>query len=74
MQQVTGVNAMGYYLPTFLMQSVGVSSSYARLLTAANATVYLGAAFLCLFLIDFVGRRRQAAVQPLLGLCGGEQR
>ena len=58
MQQFTGVNAMGYYLPTFLTQSVGVSSDYARLLTAANATLYLGAAFLCLILIDLVGRRR----------------
>ncbi len=58
MQQFTGINAMGYYLPTFLTQSVGVPSNYARLLTAASATVYLGAAFLCLVLIDLVGRRR----------------
>lgn len=48
---------MGYYLPTFLVQSVGVSSEQARLLTAGNATVYLGAAFLCLVLID-LGRRK----------------
>jgi len=49
---------MGYYLPTLLIQSVGVSSAYARLLTAANATLYLGAALLCLALIDLVGRRK----------------
>ncbi|OIW31779.1 general substrate transporter [Coniochaeta ligniaria NRRL 30616] len=58
MQQFTGVNAMSYYLPTLLIQSVGVSSAYARLLTAANATLYLGAALLCIFLIDLVGRRK----------------
>ncbi|KAH8912222.1 general substrate transporter [Coniochaeta sp. PMI_546] len=58
MQQFTGVNAMSYYLPTLLIQSVGVSSAYARLLTAANATLYLGAALLCLLLIDLVGRRK----------------
>ncbi|KAH8880671.1 general substrate transporter [Thozetella sp. PMI_491] len=58
MQQLSGVNALGYYLPTLLIQSVGVSSDYARLLTAANSMVYLGAAFLCLILIDLVGRRK----------------
>ncbi|KAI0132495.1 putative sugar transporter [Xylariales sp. AK1849] len=58
MQQFSGVNALGYYLPTLLIQSVGVSSSYARLLTAANATLYLGAACLCLLLVDLVGRRK----------------
>ncbi len=65
MQQFSGVNALGYYLPTLLMQSVGVSSDYARLLTAANATVYLGAAFLCLMLIDLVGRRKYVLLDRL---------
>ncbi|ORY65329.1 general substrate transporter [Pseudomassariella vexata] len=58
MQQFSGVNALSYYLPTLLIQSVGVSSENARLLTGANATVYLGAAFLCLLLVDLVGRRK----------------
>ncbi|KAI1386409.1 general substrate transporter [Hypoxylon trugodes] len=58
MQQFSGVNALGYYLPTLLIESVGVSSSYARLLAAANASLYLGAALSCLFLIDLVGRRK----------------
>jgi hypothetical protein len=56
---------MGYYLPTLLIQSVGLSSAYARLLTAANATLYLGAALLCLLLIDSVGRRRYVML-PIL--------
>ncbi|OTA96118.1 hypothetical protein M434DRAFT_152286 [Hypoxylon sp. CO27-5] len=58
MQQFSGVNALGYYLPTLLIESVGVSSSYARLLAGANASLYLGAAFLCLILVDLVGRRK----------------
>ncbi|KAI1481581.1 general substrate transporter [Daldinia eschscholtzii] len=58
MQQFSGVNALGYYLPTLLIESVGVSSSYARLLAGANASLYLAAAFLCLVLVDLVGRRR----------------
>ncbi|KAI1210911.1 general substrate transporter [Annulohypoxylon truncatum] len=57
MQQFSGVNALGYYLPTLFL-SVGVSNSYARLLAGANASLYLGAAFLCLVLIDIVGRRK----------------
>ncbi|KAJ9161931.1 General substrate transporter [Coniochaeta hoffmannii] len=69
MQQLTGVNAMGYYLPTLLIQSVGVSSAYARLLTAANATLYLGAALLCLALIDLVGRRKLLLYGSLATSC-----
>ncbi|KAI2624202.1 general substrate transporter [Hypoxylon sp. NC1633] len=57
MQQFSGVNALGYYLPTLLIESVGVSSTYARLLAGANASLYLGAAFVCLILIDSAGRR-----------------
>lgn len=58
MQQFSGVNALGYYLPTLLVESVGVSNTYARLLAGANASLYLGAAFICLILIDRVGRRK----------------
>ncbi|KAI0844503.1 general substrate transporter [Daldinia vernicosa] len=64
MQQFSGVNALGYYLPTVLIESVGVSSSYARLLAGANASLYLGAAFLCLVLVDLIGRRKEANLHP----------
>ncbi|KAI2779121.1 general substrate transporter [Daldinia loculata] len=64
MQQFSGVNALGYYLPTLLIESVGVSSSYARLLAGANASLYLGAAFLCLVLVDLIGRRKEATLHP----------
>ncbi|KAI1083445.1 general substrate transporter [Whalleya microplaca] len=57
-QQFSGVNALGYFLPTLLIESVGVSNHLARLLAAAIATVYLSAAFMCLLLVDLVGRRK----------------
>lgn len=71
MQQFTLVNGLGYYLPTLLIESVGVSSSYARLLAGANASLYLGAAFLCLVLIDLVGRRKyghDTLLHPFIGV------
>lgn len=38
----SGVNALGYYLPTLLQQSVGLDEQKARLLTGVNGTIYLG--------------------------------
>ncbi|KAK2776617.1 hypothetical protein FQN53_002560 [Emmonsiellopsis sp. PD_33] len=58
MQQFSGVNALGYYLPTLLQQSVGFNQQMARLLSACNSTSYLGAAIACIFIIDLVGRRK----------------
>ncbi|KAK2744638.1 hypothetical protein FQN57_004243 [Myotisia sp. PD_48] len=58
MQQFSGVNALGYYLPTLLQQSVGFDQQKARLLSACNSTSYLGAAIACIFIIDLVGRRK----------------
>lgn len=58
MQQFSGVNALGYYLPTLLQQSVGLGEQEARLLTGVNGTIYLGAAFCCLLIIDRFGRRK----------------
>jgi MFS family permease len=58
MQQFSGVNALGYYLPTLLQQSVGLDEKMSRLLTGVNGTIYLGAAFCCLLVIDRVGRRK----------------
>lgn len=58
MQQFSGVNALGYYLPTLLVQSVGLGEEESRLLTAINGTTYLCAAFCCLIVIDLFGRRK----------------
>lgn len=60
MQQFSGVNALGYYLPTLLQQSVGLDEKTSRLLTAINGTTYLFAAFCCLLIIDWFGRRKYA--------------
>lgn len=60
MQQFSGVNALGYYLPTLLQQSVGLDEETSRLLTGVNGTVYLVAAFCCLLIIDRFGRRKYA--------------
>ncbi|EGV61722.1 MFS general substrate transporter [Yamadazyma tenuis ATCC 10573] len=57
MQQFTGVNALGYYMPTILTVQLGFSAGTAKLLAACNATSYLGAALVCLIIIDKVGRR-----------------
>lgn len=57
MQQFTGVNALGYYMPTILTVQLNFSKETAKLLTACNATSYLGAALVCLIIIDKLGRR-----------------
>ncbi|KAF5532053.1 sugar transporter STL1 [Fusarium mexicanum] len=58
MQQFSGVNALGYYLPTMLQQVLGYSARRSRLLTGVNGTIYLFAAICCLFIIDRFGRRK----------------
>lgn len=57
MQQFSGVNALGYYMPTILKVQLGFSIEDAKLLSACNATSYLGAALVCLIIIDMLGRR-----------------
>ncbi|KAJ3500251.1 hypothetical protein NM208_g17187 [Fusarium decemcellulare] len=70
MQQFTGVNALGYYLPTLLQQSVGLNEQESRLLTGVNGTIYLGAAFCCLLIIDRFGRRKMMLYGSLtMGSC-----
>ncbi|KAJ9138074.1 General substrate transporter [Pleurostoma richardsiae] len=58
MQQFSGVNALGYYLPTLLQQSVGFDEQMSRLMTGVNGTIYLCAALCCLLIIDRFGRRK----------------
>ncbi|KAL1641092.1 hypothetical protein SLS58_006365 [Diplodia intermedia] len=68
MQQLSGVNALGYYLPTLLQESVGFDEQKSRLLTACNSTSYLGAALVCLYVIDMAGRRKLMLYGALLDL------
>ena len=58
MQQFSGVNALGYYLPTMLQQVLGYDGQKSRLLTGVNGTIYLFSACCCLFIIDRFGRRK----------------
>lgn len=65
MQQFSGVNALGYYLPTMLQQVLGYSQMRARLLTGINGTIYLFSAFCCLLIIDRFGRRKYVVARGL---------
>ncbi|KAJ5100430.1 hypothetical protein N7456_006482 [Penicillium angulare] len=57
MQQFQGINIMSYYLPTVLMNSVGLSDSLARLLTACNSVSYFVFTCLSVPLVEKCGRR-----------------
>ncbi|KAJ6083121.1 hypothetical protein N7467_007256 [Penicillium canescens] len=57
MQQFQGINIMSYYLPTVLINAVGLSNRMARLLTACNAISYLVFTCLSVPLVEHWGRR-----------------
>ncbi|KAL3450525.1 general substrate transporter [Aspergillus insuetus] len=67
MSQLSGINVTSYYLPTVLMQSVGLTESLARVLTACNSVSYLIAGCVSLFAIERLGRRQ------LLMICSAGQ-
>jgi sugar porter (SP) family MFS transporter len=58
MKELTGINVTSYYLPTVLIQSVGLSNSHARLVNACNTIPYLLASFLGIPFIERYGRRK----------------
>ncbi|KAJ5280289.1 hypothetical protein N7478_005661 [Penicillium angulare] len=55
--QLSGINATSYYLPTVLVNSVGLKEKLARLLTAVNSIHYIFFSYLGMMLIDKWGRR-----------------
>ncbi|KAF4970961.1 hypothetical protein FSARC_2064 [Fusarium sarcochroum] len=57
MQQFGGINIMSYYMPTVLINSVGLSESMARLLSACNAVSYLIFSSAAVLLVERWGRR-----------------
>ncbi|KAG2420177.1 hypothetical protein HFD88_004977 [Aspergillus terreus] len=57
MQQLAGINVTSYYLPTVLMESVGLSEMLARLLAACNSVSYLLAGCVAIPNIERWGRR-----------------
>ncbi|PWI66791.1 hypothetical protein PCL_04635 [Purpureocillium lilacinum] len=56
-QQFEGINIMSYYLPTVLINAVGLSNELARLLTAVNSVTYLIFSALSIPLVEKWGRR-----------------
>ncbi|KAF2720933.1 general substrate transporter [Polychaeton citri CBS 116435] len=58
MQQFSGINVTSYYLPTVLIESVGLTNQMARLLTACNGVSYLVFASFAVFFIERWGRRK----------------
>lgn len=56
-QQLSGVNALGYYLPVVLHRSVGLSETVARWVAAANAVSYFITTTTSIAFVDKVGRR-----------------
>lgn len=56
-QQLSGVNALGYYLPVVLHRSVGLSETIARWVAAANAVSYFLTTTTSIAFVDKVGRR-----------------
>ncbi|RAK96494.1 general substrate transporter [Aspergillus ibericus CBS 121593] len=70
MQQLAGINVTSYYLPTVLMESVGLSERLARLLAACNSVSYLVASSVTIPTIERWGRRRILMVCALAqGIC-----
>ncbi|KAJ2892768.1 Sugar/inositol transporter [Zalerion maritima] len=57
MQQFGGINIMSYYLPTVLIEAVGLSNKMSRLLTACNTVSYMVASGVAVLLIERMGRR-----------------
>ncbi|KAI9732885.1 MAG: hypothetical protein M1834_003825 [Cirrosporium novae-zelandiae] len=58
MQQLSGINVTSYYLPTVLIQSVGLSNTMARLLAACNSVSYLLFSLIGIPNVERWGRRK----------------
>lgn len=62
MQQLGGINVMSYYLPTLLIDSVGLAEKMARLIAALASVVYLVASGVAAPLVEKCGRRTMMMV------------
>jgi hypothetical protein len=58
MQQLAGINVTSYYLPTVLIQSVGLDEKLARLLAACNSVSYLLFSLIAIPNVERWGRRK----------------
>jgi len=58
MQQLSGINVTSYYLPSVLINSVGLTNELARLLAACNSVSYLLFSLIAIPNVERWGRRR----------------
>jgi MFS family permease len=58
MQQLSGINVTSYYLPTVLIESVGMTNTMARLLAACNSVSYLLFSMIGIPNVERWGRRK----------------
>ncbi|KAL1301943.1 hypothetical protein AAFC00_002402 [Neodothiora populina] len=58
MQQLSGINVTSYYLPTVLIESVGLTNNLARLLAACNSVSYLAFSLIGIPNVERWGRRK----------------
>jgi MFS family permease len=56
--KLTGINVTSYYLPTVLIESVGLTENMARLLAACNSVSYLLFSFIGIPNVERWGRRK----------------
>ncbi|KAK8086711.1 Major facilitator superfamily domain- general substrate transporter [Apiospora phragmitis] len=66
MQQFGGINIMSYYLPTLLIESVGLTDSMARLIAALSSVSYLAASGIAAPLVERYGRRPMIIVSTAI--------
>ena len=57
-RHIAGINVTSYYLPTVLIESVGLSNTLARLLAACNSVSYLLFSFIGIPNVERWGRRK----------------
>ncbi|KAJ8133204.1 hypothetical protein O1611_g419 [Lasiodiplodia mahajangana] len=67
-QQFGGINVMSYYLPTLLIESVGLADKMARLIAALASVSYLLASLIAAPMVERFGRRAMMLVSTLIQL------
>lgn len=68
LQQFGGINVVSYYMPTLLIESVGLGDSMSRLIAALAAIPYLIASAIAAPLVERFGRRIMMLVSTAIQL------
>ncbi|KAH8165392.1 hypothetical protein CIB48_g2886 [Xylaria polymorpha] len=68
LQQFGGINVMSYYLPTLLIESVGLEDQMARLISALASVAYLFASLIAAPMVERFGRRIMMLISTLIQL------